>query len=206
MATYLLNDEKQILLRATVESKAWTALLERRSGWRLSDLGKTIALPDGRSVWFWGDSWTTDSAEGLKQVRANTIAVSGDDPSQPINFYGRVAAYHPNGEPDPTNGVAIDISDGDGVAALRNLSRLDPDHHALGGWEWTGNEGHPVVEQVSWLWPSCGAALDSLLVLICAGFRSPCTIIKEGPCSYWRSGRNTMVVSNRHRPDPDVTK
>src|ERR1700733_12064113 len=103
----VLDPARKVRLFRDPETLGWTRAFERQSsvrggtgGWRLADGGKSIALPGGRSLWIWGDSFATFNngipneslaPEPTWGIKGSTIALSGREPppAAPIKFWGR---------------------------------------------------------------------------------------------------------------------
>lgn len=70
----------------------WTAAFDRRDGWTGGDVAASIPLPNGETLWLFGDTWIGHVDEGRhapgSAMVPNTIAVQPTSPSpSPIRFY-----------------------------------------------------------------------------------------------------------------------
>lgn len=168
---------------------AWDAAFTRTSGWNGGDVASSVSLPDGRTLWFFGDSFIGPVKDGRRAEGTRMIR--------------NAAAWHatpPNGTPPDDIHFLTGPPDDDGHAT----SWLDPANL------------EPAAEPGQWYWPMGGALLapgPDRLVFFATRFGPSGN--PDGVWNFRRTGGVLCVVDNwqdhpdswriRAVPNPHVT-
>jgi hypothetical protein len=153
LSRLISNGCAALLLLSTAgcdRSGDWNETFHRSEGWWYSDGGGSVELPDGRTVWLFGDTWIRDNPNLL----FNSMALQDTEPGRAprkdeIRFFAR-------GE----QGALVDVTT---LGTHATRSWVEPSPEGRGSGAQPGRT--PQHEHSStWLWPTAALAAGGTLI------------------------------------------